>query len=85
MQESTVRMCVITQSNVVSLVLFCFVKSDSLNCSDTKRILKQLLCSHLVGTPWTGESPIVGPLPTQDNTTYKYADVLPFIQHDSKP
>jgi len=36
-------------------------------------------------TPWTGDQPVAGPLPTQDSTTQKNADTRPCLERDSNP
>jgi hypothetical protein len=36
-------------------------------------------------TPWTGDQPDARPLPTQDNTTQKNADIRPCLEQDSNP
>jgi hypothetical protein len=36
-------------------------------------------------TPWTGDQPDAGPLPTQDNTRQKNVDIHPCLERDSNP
>jgi len=38
---------------------------------------------HFGRTPWTGDRPIARPIPTQDSTTQKYADIHPCLERVS--
>jgi len=44
-----------------------------------------LFFEHFGETPWTGDRPVVRPLPTQDSATQKDVDIHPCLQRDSDP
>jgi hypothetical protein len=49
-------------------------------CPSSDLILKLLISSTSGRTPWTEDYSYARPLPTQDNTTYKYADKHPCLK-----
>jgi len=40
---------------------------------------------HFGTTPWMGDRPIARPVPTQDNTTQKNAEIYSCLERESNP
>jgi len=53
------------------------------NSELTSETMKPL--RHFCRTPWTGDPPITRPVPTQDSTTQRIADICPCLERDSNP